>query len=229
MNKKDPSNSSNGLTNVSSLTANIETLERENHISVNDSRNGAEKSKSSKKYNEDDLKEHTRILKEFKNALDGILNNIKEYNINTNGFFDTKMGFAVMFLSFLGICVAPIFLSGSMMIYAFIGSLIVFLTSVGIKTINYSSKKKRKAAILIEFKENRRRIKYFLNRNNQIKTYIALSHNSIYRRTFNANLFKLLKDEIEKNNKDEFKINYRIWEECSKEIERGMKNKIKNK
>lgn len=225
MNKKDPSRISNRLTNVSSLTANVEVLEAESNIQKNKSVKLIERSKSSKKYNEDDLKEHTRIINELNSALSNSLANIKEFNDINENFLNKSVGLVIMFLSFIGICLAPILLKGNMIVYVFLTSLVIFLFSVAIKFYSFSSRKKRKEKILMEFKENKRKIKYLLNRKNQIKTYIALSHNSVYRRTFNANLFKLLKDEMEKSRHDDLKINYRVWEEFYKEIQRGYKQK----
>lgn len=222
MNKKDPSTVSKGLSNASSLTANIEVLEAESNIKSNKSEKLIERSKSSRRYNEDDLKEHTRIVMDLKKSLSGALSNIKEYTSITDGFLDRSEGIWLIIVSFLGMCISPIIFKENLLIYLFVISVFVFGISVTVKVLSFKKRKKRKVQILSEFRANRRKIKYMLNRTNQVQTYIALSHNSVYRRTFNANLYKLLRDELEKNARDELKINYRVWQEALNEIERGQ-------
>lgn len=228
MNREDPVDISKSLTNNSlSLTANVEALEAENYDKDENNKKRkslVETTRKSKKYNEDDLKEHTRVTIDLKSALDDALSNITQYNEIEEGFLDKHEGMIFIFIGFLGVCLSPLMLRGNNMLYTFIASAILLFISIFYKVIKHKNRKKKKLEILNKFKENRRKIKYLLNRKNQVQTYICISYNSMYRRTFNPKLYKLLRDEIGNQNiKDELKINYTVWKEFSQEINRGMK------
>lgn len=219
---KDSIGKNNLALNVSSLTANIEALideEKSSRKKVFEKENT--RVSSSKKYNEDDLKNHTKIMIELEQSIDKSIKYLIEYDELKSGFLDEQEGLSVIFLFFLLTICAPIILSGDIMKIVFVGATLSLIISIIHKVLSYKKRIRKKEQALKGFNENKTKVAFLLNRKNSVQTYIALSYNSKYRRTFNPNLYKMLRDELEKKNSQN-QINYRVWQEFSFEIKRGL-------
>lgn len=229
--------SGKSITASSSLTANVETLEAENYIIQNSNvlekkviNKLNNKNKGiSKKYSEQDLKEHTIVVNELFNVLDKSIKTIGEYESIEEGFLDKQEGLILIVLTLSMVILSPFILSGQIMTLTFISSLAIFFLSIMYKYHKYNKRKNRRKEIEEDFKINIKRMKYFLGRKHHVHTYIAISYNSKYKRTFNPHLYKMLRDELEANKRNEFKINVRVWKEFQEEIRRGFNQGEKNK